>query len=147
MAGPSRFPRLSQIPTPTDPPAAAPIPALIDGDGRSQARAWRAMGCLPFRRALYERLAAGGVNAELLSVEEAVPQLLQRSLSRREAEEHLGWLIRLGLIRWEVDGQGLTDRVRLTPMGRQLLHQRPGEIPSAGPLARLRDALRRHWPL
>ncbi|MFS6828284.1 Npun_F0494 family protein [Cyanobium sp. ATX-6F1] len=120
---------------------------MIDGDGRSRARAWRAMGCLPFRRALYERLAEGGVSAEDLSAQEAVPHWLQRPLSRRQAEQHLAWLIRLGLIRWEVDGQGLTDRVRLTPMGRQLLRQWPGEIPSAGPLARLRDALRRHWPL
>ncbi|MCP9849735.1 hypothetical protein KBY88_07915 [Cyanobium sp. Morenito 9A2] len=120
---------------------------MIDGDRHSRARAWRAMGCLPFRRAFYERLAAGGVDAELLSAAEAVPTLRGRPLSRRAAEDHLAWLIRLGLIRWEVDGQGLTDRVRLTPMGRELLRQWPGEIPSAGPLARLRDALRRHWPL
>lgn len=105
------------------------------------------MGCLPFRRALYERLAEGGVSAELLCAKEAVPHWLQKALSRREADDHLAWLIRLGLIRWEVDGQGLTDRVRLTPMGRQLLRHQPGEIPSAHPLAQLRNALRRRWPL
>ncbi|NBS94257.1 MAG: hypothetical protein EBT27_11155, partial [Betaproteobacteria bacterium] len=56
------------------------------------------------------------------------------------------WLIKLGVLRREVDGQGLTHRVRLTPMGKEVLLMWPGEIPPATTLRRLRHWLRRHWP-
>jgi hypothetical protein len=45
-----------------------------------------------------------------------------------------------------VDGQGLTERVRLTPMGRELLSRWSGEIPRAALLERIRHGLRRRWP-
>lgn len=105
------------------------------------------MCCLPLRRAFYERLDQGGATADLLCAPEAVPSFCPVPLGLRTAEGHLAWLIRLGLVRHEVDGQGLTERVRLTPMGRELLAQWPAEIPSAGPLNRLQNGLRRHWPL
>ena len=35
-------------------------------------------------------------------------------------------LIKIGVLRREVDGQGLTSRVRLTPIGRQLLEHSSG---------------------
>jgi hypothetical protein len=103
--------------------------------------------CLPLRRAFYERLARGGTTAELLCGPGAAPIYCRRPLGRRVAEAHLAWLIRLGLVRHEVDGQGLTERMRLTPMGRELLTQWPREFPGADPLSRLLDGLRRHWPL
>lgn len=62
------------------------------------------------------------------------------------AEAHFGWLIRLGVLRREVDGQGLTERVRLTPMGRRLLEQMPDEIPRAGLRERMLENIRRHRP-
>lgn len=31
------------------------------------------------------------------------------------------WLIQVGVLRREVDGQGITDSYRLAPLGRQLL--------------------------
>lgn len=105
------------------------------------------MRCLPLRRAFYERLAHGGISADLLCTPSAVPTYSRRPLGLRAAEDHLAWLIRLGLVRHEVDGQGLTARVRLTPMGRELLARWPGEIPGADPISRLLDGLRRHWPL
>ena len=37
------------------------------------------------------------------------------------AENDLLWLIQVGVLRREVDGQGLTDSFRLTPLGRQLV--------------------------
>lgn len=54
-----------------------------------------------------------------------------------DAEAQLMWLIRVGLLRREVDGQGLTDRFRLTPLGRQLADRwqesgRPIGTPSWG---------------
>lgn len=45
----------------------------------------------------------------------------QQSLSERTAEHYLMWLMRVGMLRREVDGQGLTDSFRLTPLGRQVL--------------------------
>jgi hypothetical protein len=50
------------------------------------------------------------------------------------------------VLRREVDGQGLTERVRLTPMGRQLRQTWNGDIPRAGLLERILEALRRHRP-
>ena len=38
-----------------------------------------------------------------------------------EIEIHFLWLIKIGVLRREVDGQGLTSKVRLTPLGRLVL--------------------------
>lgn len=45
----------------------------------------------------------------------------RRALPELVADNELGWLIQVGLLRREVDGQGLTDSFRLTPLGRQLV--------------------------
>ena len=47
----------------------------------------------------------------------------QQPLSERRVEAELGWLIQVGLLRREVDGQGITDSFRLTPLGRQLIEK------------------------
>jgi hypothetical protein len=44
-------------------------------------------------------------------------------ISELNAENALLWLIQVGLLRREVDGQGLTDSFRLTPLGHQLVNQ------------------------
>jgi hypothetical protein len=44
-------------------------------------------------------------------------------LSELAVEQELMWLIQVGLLRREVDGQGLTDSFRVTPLGRQLAEQ------------------------
>lgn len=44
-----------------------------------------------------------------------------KPLSELRAETELLWLIQVGLLRREVDGQGLTDSFRVTPLGRQLV--------------------------
>ena len=41
-------------------------------------------------------------------------------------------LIKIGVLRREVDGQGLTSKVRLTPLGREILKHRP-ELPEQKP--------------
>lgn len=43
------------------------------------------------------------------------------SLSELAVENTLLWLINVGVLRREVDGQGITDSFRLTPLGRQLV--------------------------
>ncbi len=50
-------------------------------------------------------------------------QYTHKPLSEMAAENELLWLIQVGLLRREVDGQGLTDSFRLTPLGRQLVQK------------------------
>lgn len=47
----------------------------------------------------------------------------RRPVAELVAESELLWLIQVGMLRREVDGQGLTDSFRLTPLGRLLLDQ------------------------
>jgi hypothetical protein len=47
----------------------------------------------------------------------------QKPLSEWAIENDLMWLIQVGILRREVDGQGITDRFRLTPLGHQLVEQ------------------------
>lgn len=115
-------------------------------DPRSLARAASALRCLPFRRAFYERLGQQAMaSAELCALPDW-QRYCFAPMGPARAEDHFIWLIRLGVLRREVDGQGLTERVRLTPMGRQLLNGWPGDIPRAGLSERLHHNLRRHWP-
>lgn len=45
--------------------------------------------------------------------------------NEQEVEKSFRWLIRSGILRREVDGQGLTSKIRLTPLGRKLLEDSP----------------------
>lgn len=115
-------------------------------DASALNRAIRSLRCLPFRRGFYELLSSGALSSGELACRVDVSNLLFRKASADQLEDHFIWLIRLGVLRREVDGQGLTERVRLTPLGRQVLQHWPAEIPQAGAVARLRCWLQRHWP-
>jgi DNA-binding transcriptional ArsR family regulator len=56
-------------------------------------------------------------------------RFIQKNLSERSVEDELMWLFRVGLVRREVDGQGITDRFRLTPLGQRVVQEL-----EAGPL-------------
>ena len=109
----------------------------------SLARAAEALRCLTLRRFFYELAAAEPLSSQQVC---ANASCYQNPLTTNAAEDIFCWLIKLGVLRREVDGQGLTHRVRLTPMGTELLNQWPGEIPSTTKLSRLRHWVRRHWP-
>lgn len=113
---------------------------------RSLERARQAMRCLPFAREFYLVLEKGALSSTELSARADWPALCRSRLNRSHTEDALIWLIQLGVLRREVDGQGLTERVRLTPMGRELLQAWPGAIPEATWLQRLHHWLRRHRP-
>ena len=106
----------------------------------------------PARRRLLQQAAIPHrVQAEPISSREfcrlpSASEFCWGRMGVERVEAHFSWLIRLGVLRREVDGQGLTERVRLTPMGRELLSSIPGEIPSADPVRRLHHWLRRHRP-
>ncbi len=116
-------------------------------DQRSLDRASRSLRCLPFRRGFYEAVGHDSLSSQELASSSDWARLSFRPLSAEQAEEHFLWLIRLGVLRREVDGQGLTERVRLTPMGRKVLRDCPAEIRRAGRRERILEALRRYRPL
>jgi hypothetical protein len=102
--------------------------------------------CLPFRLRFYRELEQGALSSSQVAARADWPLLSRRHLGANRTEDHLIWLIQLGVLRREVDGQGLTERVRLTPLGRQTLAGWDDEIPRAGPSTRLQHWLRRHQP-
>ena len=116
---------------------------------RSRDRAIRSMRCLPFSDSLYRDLQQQGLDAAKLWQNKDRYRRSQRWPRNPEAlEDDLRWLITVGVLRREVDGQGLTSRFRLTPLGRALLDQDPELlIKPARAGEQLRQALRRHWPL
>jgi hypothetical protein len=87
-------------------------------------RAARAVRCAPFRLKLYSLMLDQSVAlSALIGIAGTRNQLTKRVLSELSADGEMLWLIQVGLLRREVDGQGLTDRFRLTPLGRQLVSQ------------------------
>jgi hypothetical protein len=118
----------------------------VNQDPVAIARAIRTLRCLPFRRSFYERVAAQPLSSTALCRGTEPGAMTRVRLTPRRAEDHFLWLIRIGVLRREVDGQGLTERVRLTPLGRSVLQRWPAEIPAAGPLERFGEWCRRHRP-
>lgn len=53
----------------------------------------------------------------------AIKGYTQQPLSEVSTERELMWLASVGILRREVDGQGLTDSFRLTPLGRQVVEE------------------------
>jgi hypothetical protein len=122
-----------------------PLPAPA-AEVRALERAGRSLRCLPFRRAFYEEVDASAISASELCARADWPRLVFVPFGPERAEDHFRWLIQLGVLRREVDGQGLTERVRLTPMGRTVMRTWPGEVPRAGLRERIRENFRRHRP-
>ena len=84
-----------------------------------------AIRCLPLNSDFYKDIQISGLSAE------QVFNLKGRYISKKffklknaeEVEIHFLWLIKIGVLRREVDGQGLTSKVRLTPLGRLVLEK------------------------
>jgi hypothetical protein len=122
---------------------------VISSSSRTQhalRRARQAVRCLPFRLGFYRALEQGALSSSQLASRKDWTSLSRCRLSATRTEDNLIWLIQLGVLRREVDGQGLTERVRLTPLGRQVLEPWGDSIPAASPLTRLRHWLQRHRP-
>ncbi|MGA7932104.1 MAG: Npun_F0494 family protein [Kovacikia sp.] len=89
---------------------------------RTVERAERAMRCAPLRLKLFAAMVHQSVSLQAIAGYSGVQnQYTDHALSELTAENELLWLIQVGLLRREVDGQGLTDSFRLTPLGRQLV--------------------------
>ncbi len=118
-------------------------------DMRSKKRAAQVIRCLPFNTRFYADTQLTGLHAEKVWQETSQYHLAGVSWFQHSdaIEAAFRWLITVGVLRREVDGQGLTARVRLTTLGRQLLEQSPGlPMQQAGAIERLHHCVRRFWP-
>ena len=95
-------------------------------------RSSRAIKCLYLNSDFYKEIQNNGLSAE------NVLQMKEKYISKRivcvlkdtkKVENDFLWLIKTGVLRREVDGQGLTSGVRLTPIGRLILEKEP-ELPN-----------------
>ena len=97
---------------------------LIQYPSRTMVRAARAIRCGPFRGQLLADMGSQSVPISAIAENRGVHNgYTNRPLSELATENELLWLIEVGLLRREVDGQGITDRFCLTPLGRQLISQ------------------------
>jgi len=85
-------------------------------------RAERAVRCAPFQMPLYVAMRQQSVELRAISGKAGMNKgYTDRSIPELSVENELLWLIQVGLLRREVDGQGITNSFRLTPLGHQLL--------------------------
>ncbi len=110
-------------------------------------RAERAMRCLPLQLPLFAAMRSKSVPLQSIAGKEGVQHHYTRhSMSELAVESGLMWLIQVGILRREVDGQGITDSFRLTPLGRLLVEKwenQGGTLPPPSFLDRLYNALSR----
>lgn len=109
-------------PAPTPTPSPAPPSAARGYGSRSRDRAARALRCCPFGLPFFLALRDRGVPlAEVVGAAGRDRGFSQRPLGELAADSALLWLIQVGVLRREVDGQGITDSFRLTPLGSDLI--------------------------
>ena len=107
-------------------------------------RAEIALRCAPFTVKLFADMAKLGVNLRAIASHEGIKNgYLTRPTNLIITENALLWLIQVGVLRREVDGQGITDSFRLTPMGHFLLDK--WQDNSRLPIASLSDRLQNFW--
>jgi hypothetical protein len=91
-------------------------------------RAEKSLLCSPFTVKLFETMRRQSVALGAIASENGVKNgYTQQPLSELACDDGLGWLIQVGLLRREVDGQGITDSFRLTPLGHQLIEKYQGQ--------------------
>ncbi len=94
-------------------------------------RSTRAIKCLSLNSNFYKDVRVSGLSAEMVFAKQDkyISNVIFKIKSKHELEESFLWLIRIGILRREVDGQGLTSSVRITPLGRLVLTNSP-ELPN-----------------
>lgn len=91
-------------------------------------RAERSLVCSPFNLALLEAMRQQSVPLSAIATESGVKHGYTKSpISELACDDALNWLIQVGILRREVDGQGITDSFRLTPLGHQLTEKYHGK--------------------
>ncbi len=105
--------------------AATPTPGkIISYPATTIDRAELALRCAPFHLALFAKMRWESVSVPKLAGDLGVNAGYTRfPLSELSVEAATDWLIQVGMLRREVDGQGLTDSFRLTPLGLELVEK------------------------
>ncbi len=89
---------------------------------KSLKRAERSLICSPFNLNLFVAMTSQSIQLGAIAMDKGVRQnYTNRQLSELTCENALAWLIDVGVLRREVDGQGITDSFRLTPLGHELI--------------------------
>jgi hypothetical protein len=109
-------------------------------------RAEIALSCSPFKLKLLQDMRYQGISIFKVVGNSGIELgYTTRKMSELTAESDLVWLIQVGMLRREVDGQGLTDSFRLTPLGWKVVERWEGKVLTT---PRQRDRLRnltRRW--
>ena len=108
-------------------------------------RAERSLICSPFHLNLFMAMTSQSIPLGAIAMDKGVKQnYTNRPLSELSCENALAWLIDVGVLRREVDGQGITDSFRLTPLGYQLIGKLKDHNYPSGTLSdRLNDFITR----
>jgi hypothetical protein len=120
----------------------------VNGCNSVNAEVWEraeiALRCAPFTVKLLADMAKQGVNLRAIAGGDGWKNgYLTRPSNLIGVENALLWLIQVGVLRREVDGQGITDSFRLTPMGHLLLQKYQEQV--MWPAPSLRDLLLNLW--
>lgn len=103
-------------------PEADDRPHAMHYSAEAMRRAVRAVECSPFYLKLLAEMRLTSVSVPTIAEDSGMLKgYTQQPLSELAAETELLWLTTVGILRREVDGQGLTDSFRLTPLGRQIV--------------------------
>ena len=87
-------------------------------------RAKKALSCSPFCLQLFRDMRNQSVPIQKIAGTTGIELgYATQAHSEARTEDKLVWLINVGLLRREVDGQGLTDSFRLTPLGREIVRE------------------------
>lgn len=96
-------------------------------------RAERALACSRFQLPLFTAMRQGSVPLNAIASQKGYQhQYTESPTPELVVENDLMWFIQVGLLRREVDGQGITDTFRLTPLGHQITRkweQQKGQLP------------------
>ena len=86
-------------------------------------RAKKGISNCPFNLLFFQSLLKGSLSAENVYMNKSkyLNQEYMFIKSSLFIENEFLWLIKIGVLRREVDGQGLTSKVRITPIGRKVL--------------------------
>ncbi len=100
------------------------IPQTLSYPTPTVARAERSLRCSPFNLSLFTAMVGQTVPIKFITLDAGVKNgYTKRPLSELAVDNALTWLIQVGILRREVDGQGITDSFRLTPLGRQVVEK------------------------
>ncbi|MDZ7961831.1 MAG: hypothetical protein RMY34_28810 [Aulosira sp. DedQUE10] len=99
-------------------------PKTFSYSQRTVERAERSLVCSPFHPALLAAMRHQSVSVSAIAQDNGIKYgYTKHPLSELAGNNALDWLIEVGVLRREVDGQGITDGFRLTPLGQLLAEQ------------------------